>query len=70
MPEIRQGLARKPSGPGTVILPEGGVSLESVEIQLIRQALERAQGNRSLAARLLGISRDTLLYRIKKHALA
>ncbi len=51
-------------------LPEGGMNLETLEGQLIRQALDQAQGNRSLAARLLGLSRDTFLYRMKKHTIA
>lgn len=51
-------------------LPAEGVSLEDIEVGLIRQALERTDGNRSQAARLLGISRDTLLYRLKKFAIA
>lgn len=50
-------------------LPEGGVDFFSLEADLIRQALEMAGGNRSKAARLLGLSRDTLLYRIQKHAI-
>ena len=37
---------------------------------MIHQALARTKGNRSKSARLLGISRDTLLYRIQKHGLA
>ena len=36
---------------------------------MIRQALDRTHGNRSRAAKLLGLTRDTLLYRIKKYAL-
>jgi DNA-binding NtrC family response regulator len=36
---------------------------------MIKQALDRTQGNRSRAARLLGLTRDTLLYRIKKYTL-
>ena len=32
--------------------------------------MERASGNQSKAARLLGVSRDTLRYRLKKHGLA
>ena len=48
---------------------EGGVVLEAVERDLIRQALERAEGNRTRAAALLGLSRDTLRYRIEKHGL-
>ena len=56
------------SGPFT--LPDNGISLDELEQEMIRQALERTRGNRSRAARLLGLSRDTLLYRIKKYALA
>jgi DNA-binding NtrC family response regulator len=51
-------------------LPAAGVDLNLLEKDVIRQALELAAGNRSRAARLLGISRDTLLYRIQKHRLA
>jgi DNA-binding NtrC family response regulator len=50
-------------------LPETGINLEALEIQMIRQALHKTYGNRSQAARLLGLTRDTLLYRIKKHAI-
>lgn len=51
-------------------LPEIGLSLDSLEADLIHQALNRTNGNRSKSARLLGLSRDTLLYRIQKHGLA
>jgi DNA-binding NtrC family response regulator len=50
-------------------LPANGLRLDLLEAQMIRQALEQTRGNRSQAARLLGLSRDALLYRIKKHAL-
>lgn len=50
-------------------LPRDGVRLDRLEAGLIRQALGRTQGNRTRAARLLGLTRDTLLYRIKKYAL-
>ncbi|WP_444678777.1 sigma-54 interaction domain-containing protein [Halomonas sp. E19] len=50
-------------------LPAEGVCLETLEGQLIRQALAQTEGNRSRAARLLGLTRDTLLYRMKKHAI-
>ena len=52
-----------------VSLPESGLSLEKVEIELIQQALDKTSGNRSRAARLLGLTRDTLLYRMKKYTL-
>lgn len=48
-------------------LPEIGLRLDSLEADLINQALNRTQGNRSKSAKLLGISRDTLLYRMQKH---
>lgn len=53
-----------------VSLPDSGLSLENVEIDLIKQALSKTLGNRSKAARLLGLSRDTLLYRMKKYSLS
>jgi two-component system NtrC family response regulator len=55
--------------PGPYPLPEEGISLAEVEKDLIRQALDRTGGNRSQAARLLGITRQTLLYRLEKHGL-
>jgi DNA-binding NtrC family response regulator len=51
-------------------LPAGGIDLNLLERDVIRQALELAAGNRSKAARLLGITRDTLLYRMQKYGLA
>ena len=51
-------------------LPEVGLSLDKLEADLIHQALERTNGNRAKSARLLGLTRDTLLYRIQKHGLA
>ena len=48
-------------------LPEKGIQLDSLEADLIHQALSRTRGNRSKSAKLLGLSRDTLLYRMQKH---
>lgn len=50
-------------------IPDAGVSLEEVERGYLAEVLRKTGGNRSQAARLLGISRATLLYRIKKHGL-
>ncbi|TVO78361.1 sigma 54-interacting transcriptional regulator [Sedimenticola selenatireducens] len=50
-------------------LPEGGIDLFALEGDMIRQAISMSGGNRSKAARLLGLTRDTLLYRIQKHAI-
>jgi two-component system NtrC family response regulator len=49
--------------------PQEDLSLEEVEKQVILEALERAGGNRSRAARLLKIPRHVLLYRLKKFGL-
>ena len=50
-------------------LPPDGVNLEEVERQLLLQALERANGNQTHAAQLLGINRDQVRYRIEKFGL-
>jgi len=50
-------------------LPAGGVVLDDVERSLVVQALERADGNRTRAAALLGIHRDQIRYRIEKFGL-
>ncbi|ALG69176.1 sigma-54 interaction domain-containing protein [Beggiatoa leptomitoformis] len=55
--------------PNWGVFPDEGINLVEVEIMLIRQALQKTYGNCSQAARLLGLSRDTLLYRIKKYAI-
>ncbi len=54
------------NGDGRWTVPVDGISLENVEKQLILSALERAGGNKSQAARLLGLSRDTFRYRLEK----
>ena len=69
-PELR-GTPPAPRGKekGAAQAPADGLVLEDVERKLIREAMERANGNQSQAARLLGISRDTLRYRLKKHGM-
>ena len=53
-------------GDGAFRLPDAGVTLEEVERDLVKQALERTSGNQTHAARLLNISRDALRYKMKK----
>ncbi|MCU1219637.1 MAG: two component, sigma54 specific, transcriptional regulator, Fis family [Candidatus Angelobacter sp.] len=55
--------ATSPSG--DQFLPEG-TTLEQWEDNMIREALRRANGNKSQAARLLGLSRNALRYRLGK----
>ncbi|HWZ45480.1 MAG TPA: sigma-54 dependent transcriptional regulator [Candidatus Saccharimonadales bacterium] len=47
------------------LLPEG-MTLELWEDEIIKEALRRAHGNKSQAARLLGLSRNALRYRLSK----
>ena len=63
--------AESPSSTGALgyELPPEGVSLERVEAELLRQALERAEGNQSRAAALLGMTRHAFRYRLEKHGL-
>ena len=57
--------AGPPEG-GLFRLPSGGVVLEEVERDLIRQAIDQTEGNQTRAADLLGLTRDALRYRMKK----
>ena len=50
-------------------LPPQGISLESVEKELILRALKKANWNQTHAARYLNISRKTLIYRMEKFGL-
>jgi transcriptional regulator with GAF, ATPase, and Fis domain len=47
-------------------LPAGGVNLEALERSLVIQALDRCAGNQTRAAKLLGLNRDQIRYRIEK----
>ena len=52
-----------------LLLPEEGIALDDVEKDLIRQALERTNHNKTKAAQLLRITYDTLRYQVKKFGL-
>jgi DNA-binding NtrC family response regulator len=56
------------ASPSDGFLPSG-VTLDEYEQQLIREALRRAAGNKSQAARLLGLSRNALRYRLSQMGL-
>jgi DNA-binding NtrC family response regulator len=56
--------SRSAAGPEP-LLPEG-VTLEQWEDEIIREALRRANANKSQAARALGLSRNALRYRLSK----
>ena len=54
----------------TFELPQGGISLQAVEEQLVRQALARTGNNQTQAAKLLHLSRDQLRYRMERFGIA
>jgi len=63
--------------PTTTAAPDGGSSLDlsvkrrtdALERVLIREALQRTQGNRTRAARLLDLSHRALLYKIREYGI-
>jgi two-component system, NtrC family, response regulator AtoC len=60
-------VAEEPRTPTTA--QRGGMDLEQWERSLIEQALRESDGNQTKAAQRLGISRDTLRYRLKKYGI-
>jgi two-component system, NtrC family, response regulator PilR len=67
-PEIQNDAA--PSDASGVWLPDEGIDfasyVETVELSLIRRSLERTQGNKRQAARLLNLKRTTLIEKLKR----
>ena len=64
--DIKLDLAPKPRVAATEgFLPEG-MTLDDFERSIIREALHRANGNKSQAARLLGLTRNALRYRLSQ----
>jgi DNA-binding NtrC family response regulator len=59
----------RPSTDSAAALPPG-MTLEQWEEEMIREALRRANGNKSQAARALGLSRNALRYRLSKMGVA
>ena len=52
-----------------IFIPDQGISLEEIEKNYILKALEKANQNKSKAARLLKIPRHVLLYRLEKYGI-
>ncbi len=68
--DIHLDVARaKPASATAALIPEGQ-TLEQWEDEMIREALRRANGNKSQAARMLGLSRNALRYRLSKIGIA
>lgn len=67
--DTRQSKSGAAAPSANQFLPEG-MTLEQWEDNMIREALRRANGNKSQAARLLGLSRNALRYRLGKLGVA
>jgi DNA-binding NtrC family response regulator len=57
------------SGGRAVDLPAAGLNLDEIERSFVEQALERSGWNQTRAAKLLGLNRDQIHYRIEKFKL-
>lgn len=66
--DIRIDTTRARPPQASSLLPEG-MNLDHYEQTIIREALRRANGNKSQAARLLGITRNALRYRLSQMGL-
>lgn len=62
----KSGIASPASSSERIVLPLQGLSLDALEKDLIVQALERTNHNKTLAAKLLHLSYDSLRYQVKK----
>lgn len=67
--EVRAGVTSYGRSDTGFTLPEEGVVLEEVELDLVRQALERAGSNIPKAAKLLGLTAKTLEARMQRFGL-
>jgi transcriptional regulator with PAS, ATPase and Fis domain len=66
--EVRAGAVSATAAP-MFILPEEGADLEEVEMELIRQALERSAGNLAKAGKLIGLTPKMLEVRMRRFGL-
>ena len=67
--EVRAGQRAGNSPTTGFVLPEAGCDLEEVEMDLIRQALDRTAGNVPKSAKLLGLTPKTLEARMQRFGL-
>jgi DNA-binding NtrC family response regulator len=51
-------------------LPDSGLNWDSFEKNILQQAIDKADGNRTKAAKLLGLSYKAFLYRLEKHQIS
>jgi DNA-binding NtrC family response regulator len=67
--EVRAGVSVCDAGSRCFVLPEDGIDLEEVELDFVKQALDRAGSNVPKAAKLLGLTTKTLEARMHRFGL-
>jgi DNA-binding NtrC family response regulator len=66
--KLENAPSRRGQSDAPTFLPDG-LTLDQYEQEIIREALKRADGNKSQAARLLGLTRNALRYRLTQMGL-
>jgi DNA-binding NtrC family response regulator len=71
LPAIPSGPGERPAGDGTpeddpILFPGRFPTLREAEDAVIEEALKRAEGNQTIAAELLGVSRRALNNRLRR----
>jgi DNA-binding NtrC family response regulator len=69
VPSAAGSTAAEPAAAAASALPPDGVALGDWERTMLEQAMRETGGNQTRAAQRLGISRDTLRYRLKKYGI-
>ncbi len=70
--DLPENVRETPAHAANVLLdmPADGLSIEAVEREIIRRALEMHDGNQTRTARYLDVTRSALIYRMQKYELA
>jgi two-component system NtrC family response regulator len=70
--DLPDNVRETPANAANVLLdmPAEGLSIEAVEREIIRRALEMHNGNQTRTARYLDVTRSALIYRMQKYELA
>jgi len=64
--KIRPKVKPSSGAAGMDDLPEGGITLRDMEAELISNTLQRCKGNKTMAAKMLGISRKGLYEKMER----
>jgi two-component system, NtrC family, response regulator AtoC len=65
-----KSVSREENAPYTPVIPPQGIILDDIMKRYIIEALRLKRGNKIQAARILGISRSALLYRMEKYGIS